>query len=195
MNVAQYAALGSMTVGTFAVNNPIPEVESAERLLLAIASGSYAGLILTGDETFRYLDWTLTTPLLTYTYWKTAVELGWTGTYELLGISPILMSIFGYLAERIPKYRNLYYGISFVFFLTIVLNVIEISSYLYRYNNALLNFIPWFFYIGWTLYALTFYTKDPSRSIVWSVLDIINKPLYALVLGTANDQLVASGDL
>jgi bacteriorhodopsin len=185
MELTSAVTTAAMGIGAVTISNSIPEVETAETLLLSVAFGSYIGLNATKNEGFRYLDWIITTPLLVFTYWKSAEVRGWRGSFRTLGLSAIFMSALGYFADKGP-WKNYLVGLSFLFLSLILLEVYRISSYLQTLNNPALNILPIFFYLGWTLYGLTFYLPFETRSTIWNVLDLINKPVYALVLSEAN---------
>lgn len=177
---------------------PIPEITQAEKDILNVAFGSYLGLAATdGAAGFRYFDWVITTPLLTYTYWKLAEDWGWQGNFETLGVSAALMSALGYLSQEGPtaELRNAAFIISSLFFLVIVVEVLRINAYLQRVipeeRKGNLSIIPWFFILGWGLYPLVFYGPPNLRDSVWNILDLINKPVYTLVYNDILEQIYA----
>lgn len=189
MELTSAVTTAAMGIAAVTVTNSIPEVETAETVLLSVAFGSYIGLNAIQNEVFRYLDWVITTPLLLFTYWKSAEVRGWKGSFRTLGLSSIFMSGLGYFADRGP-WKNYLVGLSFLFLGIILLEIYRISEFLREFQNPALNLLPAFFYLGWTLYGLTFYLPKGTRSQVWNVLDLINKPVYSLVLSEANKEIV-----
>jgi len=177
---------------------PIPEITQAERDILNVAFGSYLGLVATdGAEEFRYLDWAITTPLLTYTYWKLAEDWGWDGPFQTLGASAALMSALGYLAQkgRTEEIRRSAFIVSSLFFLIIVIEVLRINAFLQAQipeeRKGLLGIIPLFFIFGWGVYPLVFYADKELRNSVWDIMDLINKPIYTLVYNNVLDRIYA----
>jgi hypothetical protein len=52
-----------------------------------------------------------------------------------------------------------------------------------------LGSLPWFFYIGWSLYGVNFMNPDTQkRSVIFNILDFINKAVYALVLQVVTER-------
>lgn len=198
-SLTQVGTLGAMALTRATLQEgPIPEITQAEKDILNVATASYVGLVATENtDEFRYIDWVITTPLLTYTYWKLAEDQGWEGPFETLGVSAALMSALGYLSQKGPseEVRKAAFLISSLFFLVIVVEVLRINAYLQKVipeeRKGLLGIIPWFFILGWGLYPAVFYASAEIRDTVWNILDLINKPVYTLVYNDILEQIYA----
>jgi bacteriorhodopsin len=164
----------------------------AELWILGIASLSYLLLSQVKDlrqrEDIRYIDWLLTTPALVFLYWRFAQINGWQESFEGLFSATLVMVAAGYLAKREePIYaegeqdlRPVFLGISFLALLFIFSQVRLISEFLEN-RGIQVGIIPWFFYLGWSYYGLAFFLPLQLREEVFSILDLINKVIFAFV--------------
>jgi bacteriorhodopsin len=182
-------------------NDNIEKIQFLEASILFIAFLSYLVIYNVSDvikgQRWRYLDWILTTPLLLGIFYLLAVEKG----YEKSIVSSIvpaivantLMILFRYWAEFpetspiYGKYTN--NEIKNIFFFLSFLSLAVVFYYVYDWDNSLKNngidteFLPYFFYIGWTLYGLFFLVKNEEiRQSAFDLLDLFAKPVYTVYL-------------
>lgn len=116
------------------------------------------------------------------------------------------MIVAGYLAEypeltnnkflRDKKYnpeqiRKFWYAISFAAMIGIFIYITKWHNYL-RDQGIDTKTLLYFFYIGWSLYALNFLNPSESaRQHIFDILDLFNKGIYSLVLEkTITDKFV-----
>ena len=178
-------------------NDNIEKIQFLEASILFIAFLSYAVIYNIQDvkrsQKWRYLDWILTTPLLLGTFYLLAVEKGYTSSIVPAIVANTLMILFGYWAEYpetspiYGKYTN--NEIKNIFFFLSFLSLAVVFYYVYEWDSSLKNngidteFLPYFFYIGWTLYGLFFLVKDENiRQSAFDLLDLFAKPVYSIYL-------------
>ena len=185
----------------------ISKVDLLEIYILAIALVQYLIVFTIEDvrkaQRWRYLDWLLTTPLLLGTFYLVAKSQGYYGSILPALIFNQIMIVAGYWAEYpetspfysdfVERYgrekiRLFWFFIGFVALLPVLYSV-------YLWNKSLTDagkdtgFLPYFFYIGWSLYGFNFLVKDQSwRQRNFDLLDFFNKPLYALYLSKIIDR-------
>jgi len=135
-------------------------------------------------EASRYIDWLLTTPLLGYVYYLLGVKYSnYKGSPVPFFILPLFMILFGYLA----LYNKKFYIISFIFLILFFNYVRSVQVSIQCYSNKCvkksLNIIPYFFYIGWTLYGLAFLIPNVTQQIVsYNILDFVNKIIFSILI-------------
>jgi len=178
-------------------NDNIEKIQFLESSILFIAFLSYAVIYNIKDvgrsQKWRYLDWILTTPLLLGTFYLLAVEKGYEKSILPAIFANTLMILFGYWAEY-PETSPIYgkYGnneIKNIFFFLSFISLAFVFYYVYEWDNHLKNngiqteFLPYFFYIGWTLYGIIFLVKDENiRQPAFDLLDLFAKPVYSIYL-------------
>lgn len=175
----------------------VQTIQFLEANILFIAFLSYVVIYFIKDEKrsqkWRYLDWIITTPLLLGTFYLLAVEKGYEQSIIPAIIANVLMILFGYWAEypeTSPLYgeyhdseiKNLFYILSFLSLIIVLYYVYEWDRYLQN-NGVDTKLLPYFFYIGWTLYGVIFLLEDGYlRQSAFDLLDLFNKPIYTLYL-------------
>ena len=161
------------------------KVKDYETYLLTFASLSYLSMLTTTNPydklNVRYLDWLLTTPLLTGVVYEYAAEINPQVRKEIPGeylyIFPILMIITGYLARSTTN-KNMEYLFLALSWLFLVLTL----YYIYRISQLVnLHAVEWFFYILWPLYGLVYFIDDiDQRTNLYNVLDFFAKVVFAI---------------
>lgn len=182
-------------------------VDLLEIYILAIALCQYLIVFTISDvkrvQRWRYLDWFLTTPLLLGTFYLVAKSEGFRGSFLPALIANQIMIVAGYWAEyqdTSPFYAILKERYSdeqikyFWFFIGFIALAVVLYS-VYQWNKSLQDagkdtqFLPYFFYIGWTLYGLNFLVEDQNwRQRNFDLLDLFNKPIYTLYLAQFIDR-------
>jgi len=165
------------------------EIRQLDIAILGTASLQY-GVAVTGVwnlelERLRYLDWIITTPLLLKTVHTLAQSVGYAGTFKTALVGAIVMVTAGYLARFVDRtQRRLWWAVGMLALLVVLVEVYRWCEFL-KARGVRLGALPWFFYVGWSLYGINFLNPDPaSRSVLFNVLDFINKAVYSLVLQT-----------
>ena len=160
-------------------------VKNYETILLGVATGAYLSMlplqIAQEKLNLRYLDWLITTPLLTSVIYEYAVAVNPKVREEIpqsyLVIPPILMIVTGYLARITcnPDLRNMYLLLSWIFLAFTLINIYRLSQ-LVDLKGA-----EWFFYILWPLYGVVFFVNNiHERSYYYNILDFLAKIVFAI---------------
>jgi bacteriorhodopsin len=165
--------------------------------IVGIATFAYAYIAYSNTETFstrsiRYLDWIITTPLITYSYYLIGRINGVDVNFATLLVTNLLFIGFGIIAEYFYQTQgntnvDTWFGIfSFIFFGIFIYNIYLLTQKL-KDNGVNTRGLEYFFYIGWTLYGVVFILETMnliSRDIVvtsYSILDFINKIIYSVI--------------
>jgi bacteriorhodopsin len=195
--LTQRFTLGGLGLYLFSLNLSRPvvidDIYEAEIAILSVAFLSYIGIEITSktrlgeQNVFRYVDWTITTPILTYTYWRLANFLGYKNSFIPLGVSAGLMSALGYFVENgsTREIRRNSFIISTIFYVIVLIEIFRIDAFLKivipKKFFGYLSIIPLFFLFGWGLYPVAFLFDRPTRQSIWNILDFINKPIYTII--------------
>lgn len=180
-------------------SSKLNEIDTLEQLILGTATLQYIITLsyIPNTETsriqrWRYLDWLITTPLLLKTFHSLAEEKGYKYSFTPALIANIIMIYSGYHAEFLTTDENskrLWYIIGFIALFIVLFYVNKWDTYLLE-QNVDTEYLPYFFYFGWTLYGVNFINPNEQlRQIVFNVLDIINKGIYSLQLEKVIDRL------
>jgi hypothetical protein len=186
-------------------NECIQEIYTIEKIILAVSS---THCILTWNmtmnrmQTWRYLDWIITAPLLLRSFHLLAVEKGYTGSFRKAMSWNILLVWCVYQAEYTSaesmnerKYGKQQYTkdnmIKATTFTKRTLGLlagvalIQIFSEVKKWNNHLIENkintgrLPYYFYAGWSAYGINFFNPSPEmRQICYNALDIIMKGAF-----------------
>lgn len=207
MSLSKITAGGSLaflsTVGLIKIvrgrqsnRDNLETIRKLEIAILAVASGQYVisfNLPVRRLQSWRYLDWLITTPMLLRVYFLLAKEKGFEGSFAPALTANIAMILAGYSSEfpeRFNKnksisdanFKALTYGIS-------TASLLIVFYYVNKWNKFLIDAgvdtgrLPLFFYFGWSAYALNFLSPDESvRQPIFNILDSINKGFFSLEL-------------
>lgn len=178
--------------------NSEDNLETIRRLeiaILAVASGQYVisfNMKPSRIQSWRYLDWLITTPLLLRTFFLLAREKGFTGSFAPALTANIAMITLGYASE-FPKRFNKNKSISDANFKAITYGIstasmIIIFYYVNKWNKFLIDAgcqgsqtLANYFYFGWSSYGLIFLAEEGEiRQSTFNVLDAINKGFFSL---------------
>ena len=190
-----FFVLVSNYLGNVKKSENLDKIALLEQGILSIAILQYAiGLGLPYDKLmrWRYLDWLLTTPLLISTFYLLAKEKGYDGLLWPAIFFDVVMIVGGYFAEypeTSPISLETREQTSTFWFVLSSIALIFIFYYIYTWNDFLKNegvdtgVLPYFFYIGWTVYGLNWLNPNPDlRQDIFSYSDLFNKGIYSLVL-------------
>lgn len=188
-------------------NENLEIIRRLEIAILAVASGQYVisfNMPRSRLQSWRYVDWLITTPLLLKTFHLLAVEKGFQGSFTPALSANLVMIFCGYAAEhpsRVNKntgisdanFKALNYGISSAALLIIFYYVNKWNRFL-QDAGVDTGRLPLFFYYGWSAYAATFLIPAEEmgeiRQSTFNVLDAINKGFFSLEL----DAVIARGN-
>jgi bacteriorhodopsin len=141
-------------------------------------------------QQLRYVDWTVTTPFLLYSFWKLAEIEGYTGDFGWLLFAVLVMMIFGILAEFFAlnfKIKMILFTIGCLGYAYIFIEVLRIMSFFRSKSMSNKSELGYFFLIGWMLYPIAFFLPFESKFILFSFADFINKGLYSIALVSTFD--------
>jgi bacteriorhodopsin len=164
----------------------IMNIETTVSMVAGIVYGTFVERIKRPDFKLediipmRYIDWTITTPLillalvLFYNRKENSVN------YKCYGIVIILnwlMLLFGYLGERKVMSSFLGLFIGFVFFAAML---IYLYMFLIPKGSSLVVFI--IFSVIWSLYGVAYLLEEEEKNIAYNILDITSKAVFGVVL-------------
>ena len=172
----------------------LENIRRLELAILATASGQYlVGFSISRErlQSWMYLDWLITTPMLLRTLHLLAVEKGFEGSFAPALSANLAMISLGYAAqfpERFNKSKDdqqfkwLMYSLS-------TASMLIIFYYVNKWNKFLISEgvdtgrLPGFFYYGWSVYAINFLNPDKElKQTTFNIMDAINKGFYSLEL-------------
>lgn len=182
----------------------IKKIRRYEKIILGVATGQYIVSYRSNYDilqNWRYLDWAITTPLLLKTFHLLAVEKGYDKSAKNAIIYDLIMIASGYLAEN--KLDNLtlfnrksstkkcnsinkiaWYSIGVAAYIGVLIEITKWYKFL-KEKNVNVDNLLYFFYIGWTLYALNFLNPEKElKQMSFDVLDFFNKGVYSIVLNS-----------
>ena len=162
----------------------------------------------TSPTQFRYIDWTLTVPLMCVEYFLILKPAGAKGgmLVRLLAGS-ILMLVAGYIGEAVSVENNVMWGIISTFGWAVIIYEIylgEASKLVASSNNAAVvdgyKVMRWFTLVGWAIYPIGYcmlpgnilhglvagadFTKSSPVDLAYNIADAINKIGFGLVVYT-----------
>jgi len=173
-------------------NEKVINLLSLECAVLVIASYFYYKFIKDTDieniENFnyekiinyRYIDWSLTTPILLFTlllfiqYLNNKVVNFW--YYLIIFILNYIMLFFGYLGEtgKLNKIIGLFFG-----FIAYILMIIFIYIKFIYYNKSnMINILFIVFIIVWASYGIIYLLDDEKKNHMYNHQDILSKGLF-----------------
>lgn len=146
---------------------------------------------------FRYIDWTLTVPLMCVEFYLLTRPYGAKGS-TLFGLiaASIGMLVTGYIGEAIQPESTILWGvISTIFYLWIVYEVFagSVAKLAKESNNAALNqamfLLKIFITLGWSVYPIGYMTMPGNLldgmgniDVIYNIADAINKIGFGLVI-------------
>ena len=128
---------------------------------------------------YRYLDWTITTPMLLLVlmiFFKTPVHLN---TFLSAAVLNFGMLFSGYMGEtgHIPRVKGSLFGFGFFAGL---LGLI-LSTY-----GSTMTHIQWLMFIAfavvWTMYGVVYWLDEKKKNIAYNSLDVIAKVFFGLFI-------------
>lgn len=160
----------------------------------------------TSPTQYRYIDWTLTVPLMCIEYYLIlkpgGAKIGM--LYRLLAGS-IIMLVTGYIGEAIQPESNIFWGVISTLGWGLIIYEIyagEASKIAKASNNAVLvkgyNTLRWFTLVGWAIYPIGYMmlpgnilagfaegydlTKSSPVDLAYNIADAVNKIGFGLVV-------------
>jgi bacteriorhodopsin len=146
---------------------------------------------------FRYIDWTLTVPLMCVEFYLLTRPYGAKGS-TLFGLiaASVGMLVTGYIGEAIQPESTILWGvISTVFYLWIVYEVFagSVAKLAKESNNASLGqamfLLKIFITLGWSVYPIGYMTMPGNLldgmgniDVIYNIADAINKIGFGLVI-------------
>jgi bacteriorhodopsin len=125
----------------------------------------------------RYLDWSITTPIMLLVFSivlaeHSEVKLNFL-IYLVIIILNFAMLLLGYLGETKKINKNLAMTTSFIAFITMFV-IIFINFVQPKYS--LFNYVLFsFFFIIWSMYGLIYKIRNDYRVIIYNILDLFSK--------------------
>ena len=174
-------------------NKKIINLLSLECGVLVIASYFYYKFIKETNEenienfdynkiiTYRYIDWSLTTPVLLLTlllfiqYLNNKFVNFW--YYLIVFILNYIMLFFGYLGEtgKLNKMVGLFFG-----FIAYILMILFIYIKFIYYNKSdMINTLFIVFVIVWASYGVIYLLEDETKNHMYNHQDIVAKGLFS----------------
>jgi sensory rhodopsin len=160
----------------------------------------------TSPTQFRYIDWTLTVPLMCIEYFLILKPAGAkSGMLLRLIFGAIVMLVAGYIGEAISPGSNVLWGIiSTLGWLVIIYEIYmgEASKLVNSSNNVAViegyKVMRWFTLVGWAIYPIGYcmlpgnilhsfvegadFTKNSPVDLAYNIADAINKIGFGLVV-------------
>lgn len=146
---------------------------------------------------FRYIDWTLTVPLMCVEFYLLTRPYGAKGS-TLFGLiaASVGMLVTGYIGEAIQPESTILWGIiSTIFYLWIVYEVFagSVAKLAKESNNAALGqamfLLKIFITLGWSVYPIGYMTMPGNLldgmgniDVIYNIADAINKIGFGLVI-------------
>lgn len=132
----------------------------------------------------RYIDWTITTPIMLYAlcmilgyYSKTEVTIQ---LLIIIFILDILMLFFGYMGEMKVINRSASTLLGFIPFIIIFYIIYDVFiKNKFNFKNILLFSV---YFILWTLYGIVYMLDDIHKNIMFNIQDSIAKGFIAFAL-------------
>lgn len=173
-------------------NEKVINLLSFECAVLVIASYFYYKFIKDTDienienfnyekiVNYRYIDWSLTTPILLFTlllfiqYLNNKVVNFW--YYLIIFILNYIMLFFGYLGEtgKLNKMAGLFFG-----FIAYILMIIFIYIKFIYYNKSnMINILFIVFIIIWASYGVIYLLDNETKNHMYNHQDILSKGLF-----------------
>jgi bacteriorhodopsin len=174
-------------------NYKINNILSLECAVLFIASYFYYKFINTTNLeniedfnyqkiiTYRYIDWSLTTPILLLTlllftqYFNNKLVNFW--YYLIIFILNYIMLFFGYIGEigKLNKYIALFIG--FIAFIIMILFIYY--KFIINNKSSMINKLFIIFIIIWASYGLIYLMSDETKNHMYNHQDIVAKGLFS----------------
>jgi hypothetical protein len=188
---ASFAFIATVDTDTF------PTIQFYETVILGTASASYLAINLERSDVgiqpynsaVRYVDWLITTPFLALIIYEYALGVD-RQQDNIAGIDrdfrdwwfaglPVVMVAAGYLAliSEDNRAKIFFFILSWLALLTLFYLIFLLSQ------RVDLRGLQFFFYIGWSLYGLTFLIPDYcTRATLYNVLDFFNKVVFSFYI-------------
>jgi bacteriorhodopsin len=130
---------------------------------------------------YRYIDWSLTTPILLLTlllfiqYLNNKLVNFW--YYLIVFILNYIMLFFGYLGET--KKLNKFVGLFFGFIAYILLILFIYIKFIYYNKSYMINILFIVFIIIWASYGVIYLLDDETKNHWYNHQDIISKGIFS----------------
>ena len=130
---------------------------------------------------YRYMDWSLTTPILLLTlllfiqYLNNKLVNFW--YYLIVFILNYIMLFFGYLGET--KKLNKFVGLFFGFIAYILLIFFIYIKFIYYNKSYMINILFIVFIIIWASYGVIYLLDDETKNHWYNHQDIISKGIFS----------------
>jgi bacteriorhodopsin len=174
-------------------NEKIINLLSLECGILVIASYFYYKFIKETNEenienfdynkiiTYRYMDWSLTTPILLLTlllfiqYLNNKFVNFW--YYLIVFILNYIMLFFGYLGEtgKLNKMVGLFFGFIAYIFMILFIYI----KFIYYNKSDMIKYLFIIFVIIWASYGVIYLLKDETKNHWYNHQDIVAKGLFS----------------
>jgi sensory rhodopsin len=173
----------------------------------------------TSPTQFRYIDWTLTVPLMCVEYYLILRPAGAsTGMLTRLLLGSIFMLVTGYIGEAVQPENNIFWGVVSTLGWAVIIYEIymgEASKLAKASDNQYVksgyNVLRWFTLVGWAIYPIGYMllpgnllsglvsgvdlTKSSPVDLAYNIADAINKIGFGLVVySIAKNATAAQGD-
>lgn len=160
----------------------------------------------TSPTQFRYIDWTLTVPLMCIEYYLILKPAGaTTGMLVRLLVGSIVMLVAGYIGEAVVPAQNVMWGIISTLGWALIIYEIymgEASKLAASSNSEAVksgyNVLRWFTLVGWAIYPIGYMllpgnilsglvegvdlTKSSPVDLAYNIADAVNKIGFGLVV-------------
>lgn len=149
------------------------------------------GATSTSPTALRYIDWTLTVPLMCVEFYLilNAVKKVSSGILTRLLVGSVVMLVFGYLGEAGVMNYWLGFGIGMVGWFIVLFEVFagEASKVSKESTSPALKsafgYLRLFASIGWAIYPIGYVWQDPEAlNIFYNIADAINKIGWGLII-------------
>ena len=128
----------------------------------------------------RYLDWSITTPLILLTvilfYNHTRGTADWK-VFACIVALDWAMLYAGYLGETRHIDKWLGFGVSCAFFIAMLWLLWTMS-----YNHGESMVVFWAITIIWSFYAIAYLLEEEEKNIIYNILDIFSKAIFGVIL-------------
>jgi bacteriorhodopsin len=149
------------------------------------------GATSTSPTALRYIDWTLTVPLMCVEFYLilNAVKEVSSGILTRLLAGSVIMLVFGYLGEAGVMNYWAGFGIGMVGWAIVLYEVFMGEASKVNAESAspalksAFGYLRLFALVGWSIYPIGYYMNDPAAlNIAYNIADAINKIGWGLII-------------